>query len=90
LRPRSASSATSPQGEIPLPDPLHEKGLMLANNGLGLVAAHLAWRYAARRLKPPDPIDHRTRRYAKLSRRAMPRQPILQNRRNSSFTKIVG
>jgi hypothetical protein len=53
------------------------------------VAAHVAWRYAARLLKPPNPIDHRARRNAKLSRRQMPRQAILQNRRNSTLTEIA-
>src|ERR1700756_26391 len=47
------------QGELPVPDPLHEKDMVLAGNGLGFVAAHLERRHAARLLEPPNPIDHR-------------------------------
>src|SRR4029077_18493034 len=35
------------QGELPVPDPLHEKDMVLAGNGLGFVAAHLERRHAA-------------------------------------------
>src|ERR1700730_7884728 len=47
------------QGELSVPDPLREKDMVLAGNGFGFVAAHLAWRHAARRLEPPNPIHHR-------------------------------
>jgi hypothetical protein len=51
-----------PQGELSVPDPPHEKDMVLAGNGFGFVAAHLARRHAARRLEPPNPIDHRAGR----------------------------
>jgi hypothetical protein len=76
------------QGELPVPDPLHQKSLMLASNGLWLVPAHLARRHAARLLEPPNPIDHRAGRDAELGRRPMPRLPAFQNRRDGTLTKV--
>src|ERR1700731_4682985 len=35
------------QGELSFPDPPHEKGIVLASNGLWFVTAHLARRHAA-------------------------------------------
>src|SRR5882757_5220634 len=55
------------QGELPVPDPLHEKDMVLAGNGLGFVAAHLERRHAARLLEPPNPIDHRAGSDANLA-----------------------
>jgi hypothetical protein len=78
------------QGELSSPDPPHEKGMVLANNGLRLVPAHLARRHAARLLEPPNPIDHRAGRDAELGRRTMPRQPAFQNRRDGTLTKVNG
>ena len=43
------------QGELSVPDPLPEKDMVLAGNGFGFVAAHLAWRHAARRLGTAEP-----------------------------------
>jgi len=76
------------QGELPVPDPLHEKDMVLAGNGLGFVAAHLERRHAARLLEPPNPIDHRAGRDAELGRRPMPRLPAFQNRRDGTLTKV--
>jgi hypothetical protein len=61
------------QGELSVPDPLREKDMVLAGNGFGFVAAHLAWRHAARLLEPPNPIDHRAGSDAKSGRHPMPR-----------------
>jgi hypothetical protein len=47
--------------------------MVLAGNGFGFVAADLAWRHAARRLEPPNPIDHRAGSDTKSSRHKMPR-----------------
>jgi len=76
------------QGELSVPDPLHEKDMVLAGNGFGFVAAHLAWRHAARRLEPPNPIDHRAGSDAKPGRHPMPRQPAFQNRRDGTLAKV--
>jgi hypothetical protein len=64
--------------------------MVLANNGLRLVSAHLARRHAARLLEPPNPINHRAGRDAKLGRRPMPRQAAFQNRRDGTLTKVNG
>src|ERR1700730_12118549 len=76
------------QGELPVPDPLHEKDMVLAGNGLGFVAAHLERRHAARLLEPPNPIDHRAGSDAKPGRHPMPRQPAFQNRRDGTLAKV--
>src|SRR5271154_2652968 len=76
------------QGERAFPDAPRQKQSVLANNRLGLVPTHLARRDAPRLLNTPDPIDHRTRRNPKSRRRLMPRQPVSQNRRHRSLTKI--
>jgi hypothetical protein len=80
----------SAQSKLSLSNPLHEKGVMLTNNGLRLVPAHLARRHAADVLETPDPIDHRADPKPKLGRRPMSREPAPQNRRNGTLTKIHG
>src|ERR1700720_3101744 len=69
---RSIVDLEAAQGELPVPDPLHEKDMVLAGNGLGFVAAHLERRHAARLLEPPNPIDHRAGSDAKPGRHPMP------------------
>jgi hypothetical protein len=56
--------------------------MVLAGNGFGFVAADLAWRHAARRLEPPNPIDHRAGSDTKSSRHKMPRSSAFQRSRD--------
>jgi hypothetical protein len=70
---RQEKALKAAQGELSVPDPLHEKDMVLAGNGFGFVAAPLAWRHAARLLEPPNPIDHRPGSDAKAGRPPMPR-----------------
>jgi hypothetical protein len=69
--------------------PIKKPGAVLSNDGLRPVAANLARRNAAALAVSPDPPNDCAYSKLKLGRGPMAGQTALQNRADSSFTKIV-